>query len=301
MNTECSIVRDLLPLYAEDMVSDDTKKFIESHLDTCEECRKVLDGMKEPAPVSNGESESDMPLRKIRGDIRRKKRGLILLTVLLSMILIISAMSALTVPAYYGYTDNLITVTENDNQTITLTFREDVPYHNCEVMNDPDGQIIYTVSAYSNALNKLFPSTSRTAPVTIPTGGQNILVYYTANDGSDSVLLYNGTGKAVDFGMVVLPRLAMGYYIIIAAVALAVLVILKIVMRNSEKAGKILNILIPIPAAFIISHILVSGFRTETYSMVRDFFITVLMSFPVYAAIETMGTLIRRKKNKDAL
>lgn len=40
MNQECSIVRDLLPLYAERLTSPETAAFVEKHLRTCSICRK---------------------------------------------------------------------------------------------------------------------------------------------------------------------------------------------------------------------------------------------------------------------
>ena len=39
MKNECNIVRDILPLYLEDMVSEDTANFIKEHLKDCPECR----------------------------------------------------------------------------------------------------------------------------------------------------------------------------------------------------------------------------------------------------------------------
>ena len=36
---ECKIVQDLMPLYAEDLVSSETKVFVDSHCEGCEECR----------------------------------------------------------------------------------------------------------------------------------------------------------------------------------------------------------------------------------------------------------------------
>ena len=39
MKNECSIVCDLLPLYAEDMVSEDTAEFVKEHLGNCPTCR----------------------------------------------------------------------------------------------------------------------------------------------------------------------------------------------------------------------------------------------------------------------
>lgn len=47
MKTECSVVRDLLPLYVEDMVNPETAQFVKSHLADCPECQAELDRLKE--------------------------------------------------------------------------------------------------------------------------------------------------------------------------------------------------------------------------------------------------------------
>ncbi len=44
---KCSIVEDLMPLYIEDLLSEETKKEIELHLDECEDCKAVYDELKE--------------------------------------------------------------------------------------------------------------------------------------------------------------------------------------------------------------------------------------------------------------
>lgn len=44
---KCSIVEDLMPLYIEDLLSEETKKEIELHLDECEDCKEVYDELKE--------------------------------------------------------------------------------------------------------------------------------------------------------------------------------------------------------------------------------------------------------------
>ena len=43
---KCSIVEDLMPLYIEDLLSEETKKEIELHLDECEDCKEVYDELK---------------------------------------------------------------------------------------------------------------------------------------------------------------------------------------------------------------------------------------------------------------
>lgn len=46
MKNECKIVSDLLPLYIEDMVSEETSEFIKEHLEKCESCKSDLELFK---------------------------------------------------------------------------------------------------------------------------------------------------------------------------------------------------------------------------------------------------------------
>lgn len=43
----CNVVNDILPLYAEDMISDDTRLLIDEHLAKCAKCRKTLDSINQ--------------------------------------------------------------------------------------------------------------------------------------------------------------------------------------------------------------------------------------------------------------
>ena len=58
MRNECNIIRDILPLYAEDMVSDDTVSFVEEHLQTCAECSAMYERIKEGGIVMTNENKS---------------------------------------------------------------------------------------------------------------------------------------------------------------------------------------------------------------------------------------------------
>ena len=42
-NTPCEVIKDLLPLYVDDICSEKSKDIIEEHLAECEECRNYLD------------------------------------------------------------------------------------------------------------------------------------------------------------------------------------------------------------------------------------------------------------------
>ncbi len=62
MKNECSIVRDVLPLYFENMVSEDTAAFVEEHLAGCPQCAAELEAMrsKEKAEKPGGKAPDNI-------------------------------------------------------------------------------------------------------------------------------------------------------------------------------------------------------------------------------------------------
>ena len=68
MRNECNIIRDILPLYADKMVSADTASFVEEHLIGCAECREELEKLKVAdvieAAVSDAENDDEKRLKR---------------------------------------------------------------------------------------------------------------------------------------------------------------------------------------------------------------------------------------------
>lgn len=46
MNKECYMIQDLLPSYIDQLTSEETNKYIESHMKNCEECKDIFNNMK---------------------------------------------------------------------------------------------------------------------------------------------------------------------------------------------------------------------------------------------------------------
>lgn len=102
MDKTCSIVQDLLPLYEEDMLREQTKEFVDGHLAQCAACRAELDALKadvKPAPVSA------QPLRDLKRQLRRKKLTAVLLAVTLALTLATAGFAYLTAPQYLPYSE----------------------------------------------------------------------------------------------------------------------------------------------------------------------------------------------------
>lgn len=57
MKNECSLVRDVLPLYMENMVSEDTAAFVKEHLESCPKCAAELMSMEVGAKVEKASGE----------------------------------------------------------------------------------------------------------------------------------------------------------------------------------------------------------------------------------------------------
>ena len=69
MNKElpCYIISDLLPLYQDDLLSEQTKKDIDTQFDECKECKEKMDAMEMQVAVQTTLAElKTNPLKKVR-------------------------------------------------------------------------------------------------------------------------------------------------------------------------------------------------------------------------------------------
>ncbi len=85
---KCEIVKDLLPSYIDGLTSAESNSEIETHLETCEECKETLEQMKTEISVENVElnKENIKPFKKLN------KR--VLKSVLMTLVVCILAVGA---------------------------------------------------------------------------------------------------------------------------------------------------------------------------------------------------------------
>lgn len=82
MNIGCDIIRDLLPLYAEDMVSQATKELVGEHLNACPACAGELEKLQAETKIPV--EVEPHALKLVKNTIRRK-RVLAVLTAVLTV------------------------------------------------------------------------------------------------------------------------------------------------------------------------------------------------------------------------
>lgn len=91
MKNECCIVRDLLPLSVENMVSEETAEFMKEHIENCPGCRaekeKLADTLLNHLELREEHTDDRKTLKKIRTKIRTKKIFAAVISSVLSLLI----------------------------------------------------------------------------------------------------------------------------------------------------------------------------------------------------------------------
>lgn len=338
MNKDCSIVQDLLPLYAEDMLREETKEYVDGHLAQCASCRTELTALRaEVAPAS----VSAQPLRDLKKQLQRKRFTAVLLAVTLALTLATAGFAYLTAPQYLPYNETEWMITRSPRaladgsimadgltdlsgiESISVNLLTPVSGTKVTSTQDPDsGKTVYFITAWRTPLDTWRGAFDKTgdAPNTHSANDrtqreadalQGVLgkvesartlftldatncaaVYYSPNNGQDDVLLCG----SMNGGVISLPRLALGYYVLLSLALLIPLSIAFFLCRR-KKAGKALGHLALIPACYLTGHLLVKGFVTTSYQMQRDFSLIVLTAALLYAVMLLAGELLRQRRD----
>ena len=332
MDKTCSIVQDLLPLYEEDMLREETKEFVDGHLVQCAACRAELDALKadvKPAPVSA------QPLRDLKRQLRRKKLTAVLLAVALALTLATAGFAYLTAPQYLPYDETEWMITRSPRaladgsimsdgltdlsgiESISVNLLTPVSGTKVTSTQDPDsGKTVYFITAWrtpldtwcgtfdvsdtgdhaqreANALLDALGETESARTLFTLDATNCTAIYYSPNNGQDDVLLCGSR----DGGVISLPRLALGYYVLLSLTLFITLGIAFFICRR-KKAGKALGYLALAPASYLAGHLLVKGFTTTSYQMQRDFSLIIFAAALIYTAAMLAINLWRQKREK---
>lgn len=125
----CNIVRDVLPLYLDDVVSDETKEMVEEHLKSCEACKKEAAIMKQDVilPINkNTQLAEAKVLKNLKVKIRWRKIGVGIISAILAVAVIASLLLFLTFSkSYIPYDDTQFEIAEL-NGSIYACYRGEV-------------------------------------------------------------------------------------------------------------------------------------------------------------------------------
>ncbi len=94
MKNECDLVKDLLFSYNDNILSNTSKELVEEHLKKCDECKKILEEIKQDSNDKKQIKEIDF-LKSIKKNINKKnkkninKKNIIILVIFVFLIIIV--------------------------------------------------------------------------------------------------------------------------------------------------------------------------------------------------------------------
>ena len=315
MDKVCSIVQDLLPLYEEDMLHEETKNYVNEHLSQCEACRAELSTLRSdvrPQPVSA------QPLRDLKKQLQRRKLTAVLLAVALALTLATAGFAYVTAPQYLAYHETAWAVYEADGGAdVAVSLLTAASGTKVTQMADPDsGKTVYFITAWRTPLDKWLGAFDSEGPGvsareedqlqselraaesarTLFTfdAGSCEAIYYSPNSGQEDILLYGSRSG----GVISLPRLALGYYDLLSFALFIALSIAFLLLRK-KKTGKLLGDLALIPASYLAGHLLIKGLTITSYQMQRDFSHIILTAALIYTAALSAQALLRKRQAND--
>ena len=293
MKISCEIYKDLLPLYAEGLASTDSVALVAEHLSSCDNCKEELDKIKSAIPIPSDTNVA--PLKKIRSTLRKQRNITVILTSLISLAIAITVFGFLTSPSYLPYSEDIMSVTEQENGTLTVQFGNSVSGYDIDKYIPEEGlyekDFYCHITAWDSIWNQWFKKSEPQVVVLNPDGSKIARVYYYHASGGENVLVY---GEASG-GVITHPSRVLFGYIIIAFLLSVVCGLALVLTRKNKKTQIIIRNILFIPVAYIVASFCIVLSRPVSHSIARDFFLIILLAMPIYGFL----WFLFNKKKRD--
>ena len=296
MKLTCSVIKDLLPLYVENIASSDSCNIIKEHIATCEGCKKEVESLKTPSSIQMNMDTA--PLEKMKSSLRKRRYLTILFSVMITVSVLTILLGYVKAPEYLSYTENRVSIIEANEELVIAKFDDQVSGYdiNRYIADDHSGYV-YHITAWDSLWNRSILNNTSPNVVLNPSGEKVVAVYYYLTDGSKDILIY-GKDEDVGRGVVTLPRLFLTHYAIFAMILIVFLGMFLIICRRKEVIKNKITKILLLPISYLLGHIFIKGFKAASYSATHDFFSILLTMIPIYCTlIVTLKLLRYRKQN----
>ncbi len=327
MKLSCSVVRDLLPLYAEGLVSEETASLVGEHLKECDECSACLEALRQPeTPVP----EDTAPIRNLKKELTLRRWRAAAAVALCVFLVLFALIAYATDKRPVRYEEGLLSIAgpveENGKESLLILRDPRVTGSETDLVTDEEtGETTLYIQYYHErpflGNGKDVITVSGPEGITVRLDGtQGNVIHMTGTDEkemTEAVLIsrdlvspvpdrviygFEGEqtllwGKPMNGGVEILPRLVLGYYVLIAAFLSAVLTVAWIVLRRTKAGPVILQILFA-PLSYLLGHLAVKGVETLSLFSGRDF-LMILTEAAAFYALLTLCRLILRDRRKE--
>lgn len=239
MKISCDVIKDILPLYAENMASQATRELVDDHLCHCDNCTKLLSQLlKKPEILPEVNTDA---LQHVRKAIQKRRLLAVLMCFFLTAAVALGAFAFLTRPIYLTPEEAQVLLVEEDNM-VYFEFGDKVDCFSISY-ELVDSKLDVVITAYRRIWNVHYGNmndyrydreiSERRWGVT-NNGNLRRISYGNSETGQEDKLLW---GQEPLEHSISLPRLVLNYYVFIALAAAVIFALLWFVMRKS-KLGK---------------------------------------------------------------
>lgn len=296
MKVSCNVIQDILPLYAENIVSKDTEQIVEEHLSSCEKCKKYLDEIK--LPNTYVQKADEVPMKKLKSLLLRKKIQVIAISVFVSLVVATIIGANLVAPRYFSHSDNIVSLKESNDGIVYATFDDNVSgYGISSSLSDDKSGYSYHIVAWDSIWDGKIMKNDTKNIVLNPNGENVKAVYYYETNGSGEILLY---GEQQNPCGVVIKQPNLGLLAGCAILMLLVCAVMLIVYRKNKSKATIITVVLLLPISYLLSHLMIKGFSVDSYSSSQYFWEILLFMLPIYCVLLLFIYFIKRHKSRDS-
>ena len=121
----CQIIRDLLPLYCDDVCSVESRRAVEEHLAGCPDCRGICQEIRREETIlpfpSDGKEEARV-LKTVRKRFSRQRLRAIIVAAVVTVLLIVTLTAASGLERPVPYREGLVTAHLAEDTAIDIDF-----------------------------------------------------------------------------------------------------------------------------------------------------------------------------------
>ena len=290
MKTPCSVIQDLLPLYAEDLTGEDSRKLVEDHLEECEACKQSLEDLKEVRPVTA--LTDTVPLQLVKQLLKKHTVAWCVMVGCLVAAIAFAVMGRLTEAEGVSYTKNAFEFGKTEAgllyAKVTAKSPADVNYRT-EYFHDEGGRECMSITGYTSPWLQLYGKSVVGKVYAVHSKDIKHIYYCDQRLGGKLTLLagpsYSNAGNGA-----MLPRLVLNYYLLAALFLTALFGVMWLIFRKKAPGPTLLAVAL-VFGCYALAHFAVKGLNGTTYFLLQDLAFILLTTAALWGAAMAFLTL----------